>query len=122
MQGEKIVELVIDALEDMKAIDIKTIDVTDRSSVTDFMVIATGTSRRHVKSAAENVQAVLKDNGLQPKGTEGTDASEWVLVDIGDVVVHVMMPDTREFYDLEKLWHPMGDDSFKQNQDQDNAL
>ena len=122
MQGEKIVELVIDALEDMKAIDIKTIDVTDRSSVTDFMIIATGTSRRHVKSAAGNVQAVLKDNGLQPKGTEGTDASEWVLVDIGDVVVHVMMPDTREFYDLEKLWHPMGDDSFEQNQDQDNAL
>ncbi|MEH6358546.1 MAG: ribosome silencing factor [Pseudomonadales bacterium] len=122
MQGEKIVELVIDALEDMKAIDIKTIDVTDRSSVTDFMIIATGTSRRHVKSAAENVQVVLKDNGLQPKGTEGTDASEWVLVDIGDVVVHVMMPDTREFYDLEKLWHPMGEDGFEQNQDQDNAL
>lgn len=122
MQGEKIVELVIDALEDMKAVDIKTIDVTDRSNVTDFMIIATGTSRRHVKSAAENVQVVLKDNGLQPKGTEGTDASEWVLVDIGDVVVHVMMPDTRDFYDLEKLWHPMGEDSLEQSQDQDNAL
>jgi ribosome-associated protein len=122
MQGEKIVELVIDALEDMKAIDIKTIDVTDRSSVTDFMIIATGTSRRHVKSAAENVLMVLRDNNLQPKGTEGTDASEWVLVDMGDVVVHVMMPDTREFYDLEKLWHPMGEDSVEQSQDQDNAL
>ena len=116
MQGEKIVELVIDALEDMKAVDIKTIDVTDRSNVTDFMVIATGTSRRHVKSAAENVQMVLKDNGLQPKGTEGADVSEWVLVDIGDVVVHVMMPDTRDFYDLEKLWHPM-DGGFEENQD-----
>lgn len=122
MQGEKIVELVIDALEDMKAVDIKTIDVTDRSNVTDFMIIATGTSRRHVKSAAENVQMVLKDNGLEPKGTEGADASEWVLVDIGDVVVHVMMPDTRDFYDLEKLWYPMDEDDLEQSQDQDNAL
>jgi ribosome-associated protein len=122
MQGEKIVELVIGALDDMKAIDIKTIDVTDRSNVTDFMIIATGTSRRHVKSAAENVQAVLKDNGLQPKGTEGTDTSEWVLVDIGDVVVHVMMPDTRDFYDLEKLWHPMDSDDLEQSQDEDNGL
>lgn len=122
MQGEKIVELVIDALEDMKAVDIKTIDVTDRSSVTDYMIIATGTSRRHVKSAAENVQMVLKDNGLEPKGTEGADVSEWVLVDIGDVVVHVMMPDTRDFYDLEKLWYPMDEDGLEQSQDQDNAL
>jgi len=111
MQGEKIVELVIDALEDMKAIDIKTIDVTDRSNVTDYMIIATGTSRRHVKSAAEHVLMSLKDKGQQPKGTEGTDASEWVLVDIGDVVVHVMMPDTRGFYDLEKLWYDMDEES-----------
>lgn len=122
MQGEKIVELVIGALEELKAIDIKTIDVMDRSNVTDFMIIATGTSRRHVKSAAENVQTVLKQHGLQPKGTEGADASEWVLVDIGDVVVHVMMPETRDFYDLEKLWQPMDEAGFEQSQDQDNAL
>jgi len=110
MQGEKIVELVVDALEDMKAVDIKTIDVKGQSNVTDFMIIASGTSRRHVKAAAENVLMKLKENGQQPKGTEGSDAAEWVLVDVGDVVVHVMMPDTRDFYDLEKLWQPLPDD------------
>ena len=107
MQGEKIVEIVVDALEDLKAVDIKTIDVKDQSNVTDYMIIASGTSRRHVKACAENVLMELKGKGLQPKGTEGSDAAEWVLVDIGDVVVHVMMPDTREYYDLEKLWQPL---------------
>lgn len=111
MQGEKIVEIVIDALEDMKAVDVKTMDVKDQSNVTDYMIIASGTSRRHVKSIADNVATTLKDNGLQPKGTEGADAAEWVLVDLGDVVVHVMMPDTRDFYDLEKLWHPLSEES-----------
>ena len=110
MQGEKIVEIVVDALEDIKAVDIKTIDVKGQSNVTDYMVIASGTSRRHVKASAENVLMALKKNGLQPKGTEGSDAAEWVLVDMGDVVVHVMMPDTRDFYDLEKLWQPLPDD------------
>lgn len=111
MQGEQIVEIVIDALEDMKAVDVKTMDVKDVSNVTDYMIIASGTSRRHVKSIADNVLVKLKENHLQPKGTEGADASEWVLVDLGDVVVHVMMPDTRDFYDLEKLWHPMPEES-----------
>lgn len=110
MQGEKIVELVIDALEDIKAVDIQTIDVKGLSNVTDYMVIASGTSKRHVKAVAENVLMMLKENGLQPIGTEGSDAAEWVLVDVGDVVVHVMMPDTRDFYDLEKLWQPLSDE------------
>ena len=111
MQGEKIVDIVIDALEDMKAVDIKTLDVKDQSNVTDYMVIASGTSKRHVKSIANNVLEKLKDNGLQPKGTEGADASAGVLVDLGDCVVHVMMPDTRDFYDLEKLWYLLPEES-----------
>jgi ribosome-associated protein len=111
MQGEKIVELVINALDDMKAVDIKTIDVIGRSNVTDYMIIATGTSRRHVKSVAENVLMTLKEHNLKPNGTEGGDVSEWVLVDVGDVVVHIMMSETRDFYDLEKLWHPMDEGS-----------
>lgn len=110
MQGEKIVELVVEALEDIKAVDVQIIDVKDQSNVTDYMVIASGTSRRHVKAVAENVLVTLKEKGLQPKGTEGADAADWVLVDMGDVLVHVMMPDTRDFYDLEKLWQMLPDD------------
>lgn len=117
MQGEKIVELVIDALEDIKAVDVQTIDVKGLSNVTDYMVIASGTSKRHVKAVAENVLMELKAKGLQPIGTEGSDAAEWVLVDVGDVVVHVMMPDTRAFYDLEKLWQPLADDEQQDNAD-----
>ncbi len=110
MEGKKIVELVTEALEDIKAVDVQVIDVKGLSNVTDYMVIASGTSRRHVKALAEGVLVELKSKGLQPKGTEGADAADWVLVDMGDVVVHVMMPDTRAFYDLEKLWQPLSDD------------
>ena len=97
-------DIVIDALDDMKAKDIVTLDVKPLTSVADLMIVASGTSNRHVKSIAENVREKVKNNGLQPLGIEGEDVAEWVLVDLGDIIVHIMLPDTRRFYDLEKLW------------------
>lgn len=106
MQAEKLIKLVESALEDIKARDLTVLDVRGKSSVTDFMVIASGSSNRHVRSAAEAVVIAAKDAGESPMGVEGSDAGEWVLVDLGDVVVHVMQPTTRAFYDLERLWGP----------------
>lgn len=102
--------LVIDALEDMKAKDITIMDVKPLTSVADLMIVATGTSNRHVKAIADNVRESVKKNGQKPYGIEGDDVSEWVLVDLGDIIVHVMLPDTRRFYDLEKLWSMTPDD------------
>ncbi|GGJ97231.1 ribosome silencing factor [Pseudomonas matsuisoli] len=104
MQNEQLVQLAIAALEDMKAQDITTIDVRGKTSVTDFMVIASGTSGRHVKSMAESVIEKVKGEGVRPLGSEGLDGGEWALLDLGDVVVHVMQTATRQFYDLERLW------------------
>lgn len=104
MQTENIIQLVQKALEDMKAKDIVELDVRERSSITDYMIVASGTSKRHVGAVAEEVIIQAKANGLMPLGTEGQTAGDWVLVDLGDVVVHVMMPDARDFYDLERLW------------------
>lgn len=104
MQTEKILELVHGALEDMKAKEITDLDVRGRSTVTDYMIIASGTSKRHVAAVAEEVVVKVKEAGLMPLGSEGQSASDWILVDLGDVVVHVMMPDARSFYDLERLW------------------
>ena len=104
MQNEELVKIALAALEDMKAQDITTIDVRGKTSVTDFMVIASGSSSRHVKSLAENVLEKVKENGVRALGSEGLDSGEWALLDLGDVVVHVMQVATRQFYDLERLW------------------
>lgn len=97
-------DLVVDALEDLKAVDPKILDVRGISSVMDYLVIASGNSSRHVKSLADNVVIKAKEAGWPPIGVEGENAADWVLVDLGDVVVHVMQPAARSFYDLERLW------------------
>ena len=95
---------VIDALEELKAKDIREIDVRGKTSIADLLVIASGTSARHVKSIADEVTRYAKKAGVIPLGVEGEVEGEWVLVDLGDVIVHVMLPRIREFYGLERLW------------------
>jgi ribosome-associated protein len=95
---------VLDALETLKAKDIREIDVRGKTAITDLLVIASGTSARHVKSIADEVVKFAKRAGMVPLGVEGEQEAEWVLVDLGDVVVHVMLPRIREFYGLERLW------------------
>ena len=104
MKVEDLTQLVFDALDDLKAVDVRVLDVREKTNVTDVMVIATGTSARHAKSLADNVVAKSKESGVPPMGIEGEDVGEWVLVDLGDVVVHVMQAEVRELYQLEKLW------------------
>jgi ribosome-associated protein len=100
----KLLETVHAALAELKGRDVAEIDVRGKSSVTDYMVIASGTSTRHVKSIADEVVRFAKRLDVQPLGVEGESEAEWVLVDLGDVVVHVMLPRVREFYALERLW------------------
>jgi ribosome-associated protein len=104
MQTEEIKKLVINALEDMKAKDITVIDVKGRSSVTDYMILATGTSKKHAQAVCDNASTDAKAKGLKPLGAEGRDSSDWMLLDLGDVIVHVMTEQARNFYDLERLW------------------
>jgi len=104
MKTTPLARLVENAIEDVKGLDLRFIDVRDLTTITDYMVVCTGTSNRHVKSVADNVIARAKAAGYRPLGVEGLDAGEWVLVDLGDVVVHVMQVQTRAFYQLEKLW------------------
>lgn len=108
MQAEQLKDLVVNALEDIKAQDVSVVDVRGRTSVTDFMVIASGTSSRHVKSLADSVISDVREEGVRASNVEG-GGSDWILVDLGDVVVHVMMPATREFYDIERLWRDAPD-------------
>ena len=111
MQTEELKTVVVEALEDLKADNICVLDVKDKTSVTDYMVIASGTSSRHVKSLAENLVSEIKGRGGRPLGVEGAEPSDWVLVDLGEVVVHVMLPAARTFYDLEGFWRDGPDES-----------
>ncbi|KAA6187951.1 ribosome silencing factor [Thiohalocapsa marina] len=104
MQLEQLKDLVIETLNDMKARDVQVVDVRGKTAVTDYMVVASGTSDRHVKSIAETVAYRAKEAGEPPLGTEGVADGEWALVDLNGVVVHVMLPKVRDFYNLERLW------------------
>jgi len=95
---------VVGALEELKAKDVREIDVRGKTSIADLLVIASGTSARHVKSIADEVVKFAKKAGVMPLGVEGEREAEWVLVDLGDVIVHIMLPRIREFYGLERLW------------------
>jgi len=104
MEIEELRDLVVNVLDDMKATDVAVIDVRDKTSIADYFVIASGTSDRHVKSAAEAVAFQSKLAGEPPLGVEGVTEGEWALVDLNGVVVHVMQAKVRDFYQLEKLW------------------
>ncbi|MCZ6712087.1 MAG: ribosome silencing factor [Gammaproteobacteria bacterium] len=111
MTSDALRDLVVDVLEDRKGRNVVTLDVADLSDFTDFMVIASGTSNRHVKSLVDQVVESAKTQGNGPRGVEGRETYEWVLVDLGDVVVHVMRAETRQFYDLERLWTELPSDT-----------
>ena len=111
MNSEELADLAVDALEEIKGLDIIKLDVSDMTTVTDWMIVASGTSGRHVKALVDNVAEKAKAAGHRPSGIEGESGGEWVLLDVQDVLVHVMLPKIREFYNLEKLWSmtPSGD-------------
>jgi ribosome-associated protein len=104
MNLEQIKNTTIAGLEEAKAQDIKVMDVRGLTNVTDFMILATGTSSRHVNAVADRLVDYMKDHGHRPLSVEGQEEAQWVLVDLNDVIVHILQADARVFYDLEKLW------------------
>jgi ribosome-associated protein len=104
MQLETLRQLVVDTLTDLKARDIEVMDVRGKTAITDYMIVASGTSDRHVKAMAETIAYRAKEAGEAPLGLEGVNEGEWALVDLNGVVVHVMLPKVRDFYNLERLW------------------
>ncbi len=104
MQLDALKALTITAIEDVKAFDIKMIDVQGRNSLTDTLVFASARSDRQAKAIANNVIEKSKQAGIQPIGVEGMQTGEWVLVDLGDIIVHIMLPQVRDFYNIERLW------------------
>jgi ribosome-associated protein len=108
----EIADRAIQVLDDHKASDIRCLDVSHLTSMMDYMIVASGRSDRHVRSLGNALIEYCKENGIEVLGTEGQEAAEWILVDLVDVVVHVMLPKTREFYEIEKLWElsPRADD------------
>lgn len=104
MTPEQIKKLVEQSLEDMKGVDIQSIELAGKTDIADYMVIASGTSDRHLHAMADKVVEESKKKGAPPVGVEGEDSRDWVLVDLGDVIVHLMRPETRQLYALDKLW------------------
>ncbi|MEM9058217.1 MAG: ribosome silencing factor [Pseudomonadota bacterium] len=104
MNAEGLRELVRASLEEIKARDIAVLDVREMTTITDYMVVCSGTSDRHVKAIADNLLEDAREQGIRPGGMEGEDDGEWVLVDLGDLIVHIMLPRIRDFYNLERLW------------------
>jgi ribosome-associated protein len=114
---QTLLRIVNAALDDMKAVNVKVMDVRHLTDITDIVVVASGNSDRHVKSIADRVLQFAKQNDFRPIGVEGAREGEWVLVDLNDIVVHVMLPRVREFYGLEKLWEdvaPPADESLEE--------
>ena len=104
LQAEAVRKIALQALEDLKAENIVQLDVRPQASFTDYMIFASGNSTRHVGAIADSVVEAAKAAGKPPLGIEGEDVGEWILIDLGDAVVHVMLPDVRSYYELEKLW------------------
>ncbi|AWH87710.1 ribosome silencing factor [Limnobaculum parvum] len=104
MQGNELQSFVIDKIEDLKGQDIVSIDVSKTSSITDCMIICTGTSSKHVQSIADHVVQSARQAGMLPLGIDGQNAGDWVVVDLDHVMVHVLQEDSRQLYELEKLW------------------
>lgn len=104
LESAAVRQLARQALEDLKAVDIVELDVRARASFTDTMIVASGTSTRHTGAIADAVVEAADARGHRPLGVEGAEAGEWILVDLGDVIVHIMLPDVRRYYELEKLW------------------
>ena len=117
MQSEELLKLAQSSLEDMKVKDLRVLDVRGLTAVTDYLLVASGTSDRHVRSMADNLVKDAKEAGHRPIGIEGQESGEWVLVDLNDIVVHLMQPRVREFYKLEDLWTVGADDELAQTPD-----
>ncbi len=121
MNSEQVKQHVLEALEDVKGVDVNVLNVHGISDFADYMVVVSGTSDTHVKALARNASDHLRKLGIKPLNTDGDDIGEWVLVDFGDVVVHVMRPEVREYYDLEKLWDEDVRNMVKQHRDEQKA-
>jgi ribosome-associated protein len=104
MEIDQLLSIVLSSLDEGKAHDVKLIDVRGKTNIADYMIVASGTSDRHVKSLAARIVDEVRKHGVRPLGIEGEGTGEWALVDLADIIVHVMLPRTREFYQLEKLW------------------
>lgn len=114
-KDKDLVQLILETLEDMKAERVVSLDVRHLTSITDTMIIASGRSDRHVRAVADAVLERCKEEGFNPLGTEGKDGGEWVLVDLADAIVHIMLPRVREFYNIENLWDLSARDEVAEN-------